>query len=63
MVKLLTAICFFSPKDNQPPLKYRNIKDEGKFINFVEKKGVLYINFYDKESKAFIKRHWLKQFR
>lgn len=63
MAKLLTAICFFSSKEDRLPLKYRNINNEEKFINYVRNKGVLYVNFYSKETKEFIKRTWLKEHR
>lgn len=61
MKKLLTAICFFSPKEDRHPLKYRNINNVEKFIKFVEPKGVLYINFYNKETREFVNRHWIKE--
>lgn len=63
MAKLMTGICFFSPKDDKLPLKYRNINNEQKFINYVKEKGVMYVNFYSKETKEFIKRVWIQEFR
>jgi len=63
MKKLYTAICFFSPKEEKPPLKYRNINNLEKFIQYMETKGVLYANFYGKDTKLFIERRWLKEHR
>ena len=59
--KLLTAICFFNPKLSAAPLKYRNINNVEKFVAFAAGKGVMYVNFYAKESKQFIQRVWIEE--
>lgn len=43
--KLYTAIVFFA--DQKPPHKYRNVKFP-EFMNYAEKLGAYYVNFYDK---------------
>ncbi len=63
----LTAIIYCSEKqvNGMQFLKYRNIgKDErrkGQFLSFAAKfPGAEYVNFYDRETKAFIERIYLK---
>lgn len=54
----LTAICFYK-FNAQPPLKYRNIKYRDRFEAFIKPKGVWYVNYYDKKTKAFVDRQYL----
>jgi hypothetical protein len=58
MQRYLTAICFYK-FNSQPPLKYRNIKNIDKFEAFIIQRGVWYVNYYDKKTKAFIERKYL----
>jgi hypothetical protein len=66
-LKQLTAIVYCSvPQVNGNNfLKYRNISDtdkaKGKFLLFAAKfPGAEYVNWYDKKTKAFIERVYLK---
>lgn len=62
MEKYETAICFFLKDENKLPLKYRNIKNRANFERFIQSRwpGVHYINWYNKESKAYQGRTWLQ---
>ena len=55
--KYYTAICF---DFNSKPYKYRNIKASARTVASFEKycagKDILYINYYDKASKAFVEQ-------
>jgi hypothetical protein len=60
---ILTAIVFFKPGTMLNPTKYRNIKGFEKFERFAMSKfadKLQAINFYDKETKRFIKQVKLK---
>jgi hypothetical protein len=57
----LTAICFFHVNSGNLPLKYRNIKNESKFLDFIKGKGVIYVNWYKKNTKEFLKRTWINR--
>jgi hypothetical protein len=52
--KLKTAIVFFP--DKKTVWKLRNVGSENRFLDYGRKVGASYINFYDKETKEFIKR-------
>jgi hypothetical protein len=52
--KLKTAILFFP--DNKTVWKLRNIGSETRFLDYGRKVGASYVNFYDKETRQFIKR-------
>lgn len=58
--KLYTAIIFFVPGSNPVPvMKYRRISNTENFINFVSGKYpdiVTSINFYDRETKDFVRQ-------
>ena len=60
MEKLLTAICF--NQDNKA-FKYRRIINRlgsiENFENFLRSKNIIYVNYYDKETKKFIKQRKL----
>lgn len=56
-----TAICFFI-EGQKMPLKYRNIKNRANFEKFIQQSwpAVHYINYYNKQTKAFAGRVWLQ---
>lgn len=57
MEKLLTAICF---DKNNKAYKYRRIINRlgsvDNFEKFLRTKNIIYVNYYDKESKKFIRQ-------
>ena len=57
--KLYTAIVFML--DGLPPRKYRNINNIPNFLNFCTKNNASYINLYDKASKLFVGRIYIKK--
>lgn len=59
MNEYLTAICFYHSNYGKLPLKYRNIKNKEKFLEYVRQKGILYVNFYSKRTKEYVGREWL----
>lgn len=66
--RLMTAIIFCTVQqvNGSTVLKYRNIKDTEKdlqkFKLFAAKfPGADYINWYDKKTRAFIKREYLRE--
>lgn len=61
MKNYLTAICFFHMDENKPPWKYRNIRNRDNFMKFIAQHGVMYVNFYSKETKAFVGREWVNR--
>jgi hypothetical protein len=52
--KLKTAILFFP--DGKTAWKLRNVGSESRFLDYALKVGASYVNFYDKETRQFIKR-------
>jgi hypothetical protein len=52
--KLKTAILFFP--DGKTAWKLRNVVSESRFLDYGRKVGASYVNFYDKETRQFIKR-------
>ena len=61
MTNYYTAICFFHFSENKQPWKYRNIKNKENFIKFAAKHGVLYVNFYSKNTREFAGREWIRK--
>ena len=59
--KIFTAICFFHVREQKQPLKYRNIVNKEKFCSWIATKGVIYVNWYDKETKQYDGRQWIQQ--
>jgi hypothetical protein len=57
--KLYTAIVFML--DGLAPRKYRNINNIPNFLNFCTKNNANYINLYDKASKLFVGRIYIKK--
>lgn len=55
-----TAIVFFHHSKGKTPLKYRGITNKAKFEAFADQLQGLYINYYNKETKQFDSRKWLK---
>lgn len=55
-----TAIIFFHHSKNKQPIKYRGITNKTKFEAFADQLQGLYINYYNKETKQFDSRKWLK---
>jgi len=58
--KLYSAIVFF--KDNiQPIRKYRNISNINNFINFARLIDAEYFNLYEKDTKLYVERIYIKK--
>ena len=58
--KLYTAIVFMAdPLDT--PRKYRNISNINSFYNFCIKINAVYFNTYDKSTKLFVERIYIKK--
>lgn len=55
-----TGIVFFHHSKGKTPLKYRGITNKAKFELFAAKLDALYINYYNKSTKQFEGRKWLK---
>lgn len=60
MKNIYSAIVFFEPELNIPPRKYRNITNLDSFADFCRNSGAKYINVYEKRTKLFYCRIWLK---
>ena len=58
--KLYTAIVFMADP-NDTPRKYRNISNINSFYNFCVKIGAAYFNTYDKSTKIFVERIYIKK--
>ena len=57
---LYSAIVFW--KDNiQPIRKYRNISNINNFINFARSLDAEYFNLYDKTTKLYVERIYIKK--
>ena len=57
---LYSAIVFF--KDNiQPIRKYRNISNINNFINFARSLDAEYFNLYEKTTRLYIERIYIKK--
>jgi hypothetical protein len=61
--QLYSATIFFSNDTKMRPRKYRNISNKISFIKFAEKINGGHINFYCQNSKDFIYRHYIKDYR
>ena len=57
---LKTAIVFFKPGTKRPR-KYRNISNINSFYNFCIKINAAYFNTYDKSTKLFVERIYIKK--
>jgi len=57
--KLYTDIVFML--DNTPARKYRNISNINSFINFARSINADYINLYEKASRKFQERIYIKK--
>ena len=60
MTKTNTAIVFFPPESQIRPRKYRNVV-ERTFIAFAIRSGAWYVNFYDPETRAYVRRVYCMQ--
>lgn len=56
---LYTAIVFML--DNSPARKYRNISNLERFASWCESIPAKYVNFYDKQTKVYFKRIYIKK--
>jgi len=56
---LYTAIVFML--DNTPARKYRNISNLNRFAYWCKSIPANYVNFYDKQTKAYVKRIYIKK--
>jgi hypothetical protein len=59
-LKLFTAIVFMQDINEQPK-KYRNISNLNSFRLFAEKINANYYNLYDKTTKLFVERIYIKK--
>ena len=57
--KNFSATIFFPDDRKLRPRKYRNINNKQRFIQFAEKSGGKYVNFYCMESKEYQFRVYL----
>jgi hypothetical protein len=58
--KLFTAIVFMEDAQQQPK-KYRNIANLNSFRTFAESISGSYYNLYDKSTKLFVERIYIKK--
>ena len=58
--KLYTAIVFMT-NASDTPRKYRNISNINSFYNFCIKINAAYFNTYDKSTKLFVERIYIKK--
>ena len=57
---LYSAIVFF--KDNSQPIrKYRNISNINNFINFAKSLNAEYFNLYEKTTRLYVERVYIKK--
>lgn len=57
---LYSAIVFF--KDNSQPIrKYRNISNINNFINFARSLDAEYFNLYEKATRLYVERIYIKK--
>lgn len=56
---LYTAIVFMI--DNTPARKYRNINNIYRFATWCESIPAKYVNFYDKQTKSYVQRIYIKK--
>ena len=57
--KLYTAIVFMA--GTVPPRKYRNINNIPNFVKFCQSFDSEYVNLYDKATKTFVERIYIKK--
>lgn len=60
MKNIYSAIVFFEPELNISPRKYRKVTNLDSFADFCRISGAKYINVYEKPTKRFYCRIWLK---
>ena len=58
-MNLFTCIIFFEDK-TKTPAKYRNIKNLDKFKTFASNANGIYFNVYEKQTRNFKERIYLK---
>jgi hypothetical protein len=58
--KLFSATIFYPIERGLRPRKYRNIGNKTRFIEFAQKSGGKYINFYNMETKEYQFRVYLQ---
>ena len=58
-MNLFTCIIFFYDK-TKTPAKYRNIKNLEKFKTFANTTNGNYFNVYDKQTRGYVQRVYLK---
>jgi len=58
-MNLFTCIIFFEDK-TKTPAKYRNIKNLDKFKTFASSANGIYFNVYEKQTRNFKERIYLK---
>jgi hypothetical protein len=57
--KLYTAIVFMAA--GLPPRKYRNINNIPNFVKFCQSFDSEYVNLYDKATKLYVERIYIKK--
>jgi len=58
--KLYSAIVFWKD-NNQPIRKYRNISNINNFINFARSIDAEYFNLYEKTTRLYVERIYIKK--
>lgn len=58
--QLYKAIVFFPKETGITPFKYRNVKDDQNFLNFITNMEAEYCNLYDQKTGTYIKRIYTK---
>ena len=61
MAKTIYRAIVFMQDPNAPVRKYRNAYNDIKFYNFCESIGAAYYNLYDKTTKLFVERIYIKK--
>jgi hypothetical protein len=61
MENTYSAIVFFKPELNISPRKYRRVTNLDNFADFCRNSGANYINVYERRTKRFYCRIWLKK--
>ena len=62
---IFTAIVFYHYNDSRTPCKYRNVIYRERLEDWLRKQtpAPIFINYYNKHTKAFVERIWLKDYR
>lgn len=61
MAKTIYRAIVFMQDPNKPVRKYRNAYNDIKFYNFCKSINAAYYNLYDKSTKLFVERIYIKK--